>query len=157
MIKRRVHLENARPAKPRSRGAEERKSGRMIVAPPNKTSVTTRACTFSGCVWVSRKARAKHVCVCGYVHMKVWVAHNVQLTEIYIFQYDDVPRNFVEHFATVINVGVWCGLCCMLVEKKFAQGKCDPIKSRTIHPKYTKILNSPSSTFFTMTASLESF
>ena len=55
------------------------------------------------------------------------------------------------------NVGVWCGLCCMLVGKKNAQGKFNPIKSRTIHPTYHKTLSSPSSTFFTMTASLESF
>ena len=47
-----------------------------------------------------------------------------------------------------------CGLGCMLVEKQNAQGKFNTIKSRTIPPKYQKILSSPSSTFFTMTASL---
>ena len=46
------------------------------------------------------------VCVCVYmyayvrvskhVHMKVWVAQNVQLTELYIFQYDVVPGKFSE-------------------------------------------------------------
>ena len=41
--------------------------------------------------------------------------------------------------------------------KKNAQDKFNPIKSRTILPKYHKILSSPSSTFCTMTASIESF
>ena len=49
---------------------------------------------------------------------RFWIAQNVQLTELYIFQYDDVPGKLLEHFATVVNVGVWCGLCCVLVEKK---------------------------------------
>ena len=82
---------------------------------------------------------------------------NVQLTELYIFQSEVVHGNVFEHFATVVNVRVWCGLCCMLVEKENAQGKINPIKSRTNPPKYRKILSSSSSTFFTMTASLEGF
>ena len=50
-----------------------------------------------------------------------------------------------------------CGLGCMLVEKQNAQGKFNTIKSRTIPPKYQKILSSPSSTFFTMATSLGIF
>ena len=53
-----------------------------------------------------------------HVHMKFWIAQNVQLTEVYIFQYDDVPGKLLEHFATVVNVGVLGGFRCMLVEKK---------------------------------------
>ena len=84
-------------------------------------------------------------CLYVYVYvgvMFIWsflIAQHVQLAKIYIFQYDDVPGNCLEQFATVVNVGVWCGLCCMLVENKNAQGKFNPIKSRTIPPKYHKL------------------
>ena len=55
------------------------------------------------------------MCVCVYVYMCVWVymfilrcwiSRNVQLAELYIFQSDVVPRKFLEHFATVVNVAV---------------------------------------------------
>ena len=51
---------------------------------------------------------------------------NVQLTELYIFQSEVVPGKFFEHFATVVNVGVWCGLCCMLVGKKMHKVNLTP-------------------------------
>ena len=61
-----------------------------------------------------------------HVHMKVLDAQNVQLADFYIFQYHDVPGKFFEHFATVVNVRVWCGLCCMLVEKKMHKVNLTP-------------------------------
>ena len=44
-----------------------------------------------------------HVYVDVHVHMKVWIAQSVQLTDNYISQYDDVPRKLFEHFANIIQ------------------------------------------------------
>ena len=73
------------------------------------------------------------------------------------FSISRCPWKVFEHFVIVVNVGVWCSLCCMLVEKKIHKVNNNTIKSRTIPPTYHKILSSPSSTFCTMTASIESF
>ena len=70
------------------------------------------------------------ICTCGWcAYEGFWIAQNGQLTGLYIFQYDDVPGNLFEHFATVVKFPL----------------------------NYHKILSSSSSTLFTMTASLERF
>ena len=56
---------------------------------------------------------------------------------------------------TTSGFGVACVVCWL--KNKNAQGKFKPIKSRTIPLNITKYSGSPSSTFFTMTTSLESF
>ena len=49
---------------------------------------------------------------------RFWIAQHVQLTELYIFYYDDIPGKLLERFDTAVNVGVLCCFCCMSVEKK---------------------------------------
>ena len=51
-------------------------------------------CGYVGlCMWVYVYT---YVRVGKRVHMKVWVAQNVQLTELYSFQCDVVPGKFLE-------------------------------------------------------------
>ena len=92
----------------------------------------------------------------------VVILQSVGLDELNNLRYPNlyIPWSLLPKFDNHVCVSACvclCGLGCMLVEKKNAQGKFNTIKSRTIPPKYQKILSSPSSTFFTMTASLESF
>ena len=50
---------------------------------------------------------------------RFWIAQNVQLTDNYISQYDDVHEKVQEHFEIVVKIVGLDGSCCMLV----AQGK----------------------------------
>ena len=98
------------------------------------------------CIYVYVRVR---VCVCVYVYvcmcicvyvcmwvymfiLRLWIARNVKLTELYIFQSDVVPRKFLEHFATVVNVAV--GSACVVCWLKSKKHKVKPHKIRTSCP-----------------------
>ena len=70
-----------------------------------------------------------------HVYMYMWSVHDhMKVLDIakcsdrraLHFQSEVVPGKFFEHFATVVNVRVWCGLCCMLVKQKMRKVNLTP-------------------------------
>ena len=95
--------------------------------------------------------------VCVYVYIKVLYRAKCSAHRPLHFSISRCPWKV---FLTFCNCRQRRGLVWLMLYvgwKKNAQGKFNTIKSRTIHPTYHKTISSPSSTFFTVTTSLESF
>ena len=95
-----------------------------------------------------------YVYVDVHVHMKVFESANCSA---HLALHRSISRCSLNVFRNVnnfVNVVGWDGMVIVvLVEKKKHKVNLTPIKLE----KYHKLLSSPSSTFFTVTASLESF